>query len=83
MVDIHSEPFKTSETILAAYLISSGFNTPEIEFVNGSKAYFIFSRENADLEPFINDLNSGRAVGNIAIFMAAYQNLIRRIKERY
>lgn len=83
MVDIHSEPFKTSETILAAYLISSGFNTPEIEFVNGSKAYFIFSRENADLEPFINDFNSGRAVGNIAIFMAAYQNLIRRIKERY
>jgi len=83
MVDIHIEPFRTSETVLAAYLISSGFTTPEIEFSNSNKAYFIFSRENADLDPFINDFNSGRAVGNIAIFMAAYQNLIRRIKERY
>jgi hypothetical protein len=83
MVVSHIEPFKTSETVLAAYLISSGCNTPEIEFVNGNKAYFIFSRENADLDPFINDFNSGRAIGNIVVFMAAYQNLIRRIKERY
>jgi hypothetical protein len=83
MVDSCIEPFRTSETVLAAYLISAGFNTPAIDFVNGSKAYFVFPRDNADLEPFINDFNSGRATSNVVVFMAAYQNLIRRIKERY
>lgn len=76
--------FRTSDTVLAAYLISAGCSTPNIEFLNGNnKAYFIFSKENFDIDTCVNDFNSGRAIGNIVVFMAAYQNLIRRIKERY
>ena len=81
MVLSHSDSFKTSDTILAAYLISAGCNTPKMEFPNGNKAYFIFSRENFDIDTCVNDFNSGRAMGNIVVFMAAYQNLIRLIKD--
>ena len=73
--------FRTSDTILAAYLISSGCNMPTFDFPNGNKAYFLFSRENFDIDTYVNNFNSGRAIGNIVVFMAAYQNLIRLIKE--
>jgi hypothetical protein len=83
MVLPRTDSFRTSDTVLAAYLISAGCNTPGMEFPNGNKAYFVFSQENFDIDPYVNDFNSGRATGNIVVFMAAYQNLIRRIKERY
>ena len=35
--------FKTSDTAQAAFLITEGYGTPDIEY-NGTRAYFIFSR---------------------------------------
>ena len=74
--------FKTSNTALAAYLVSEGFGTPDIEY-NGTKAFFIFPRDNTNIDKYIRDFDALQAVGNIKIFFDAYQSLIRRIKERY
>jgi len=75
--------FKTSDTALAAYLISEGMGTPEIEYSNGVRAYFIFSKEKQDIDLFVGKFDTARAVGNIVLFFNAYQSLLRRIKERY
>ena len=69
-------------TAQAAYLISEGFNAPEIVF-DGDRASFLFNgKGNQDIEKFISDYDTGRAVGNIVLFFNAYQALLRRIKER-
>jgi len=75
-----TDSLRTSETSLAAYLISEGFDY-EIEF-NGSKAFFIFSK-NPKINKFISAYDTARAKGNIVLFFNAYQTLLRRIKERY
>jgi len=77
------EIFRTSDTPLAAYLIEQGFGTPEIEYNNGSRAFFIFSRENSKIEQAIADYDRAKAKGNIVLFFQAYQTLLRRIRERY
>ena len=74
--------FKTSNTALAAYLISEGFGIPDIDY-NGTKAFFIFPRDNSRLDKCIRDYDTIQAEGNIVCFFNAYQSLIRRIKERY
>lgn len=82
MVITNGDVFRTSDTALAAYLVSAGFTTPEIDF-NGNKAYFIFSPKNNDLEKSISEFDTARAEGNIVLFFNAYQSLLRRIRERY
>ena len=74
--------FKTSNTALAAYLISEGFGTPDIDY-NGTKAFFTFSRDNSHMNECIRAYDTAKAEGNIVCFFNAYQSLIRRIKERY
>ena len=74
--------FKTSNTALAAYLIAEGFGTPDIDY-DGTKAFFVFPRDNSHIEQSIQDFETTRAEGNIRVFFNAYQSLIRRIKERY
>ena len=78
-----NDSFRTSDTALAAYLISEGIDTPSIEFTNGTRAFFIFTRQNPQIDKHISDFDSARAIGNIVLFFNAYQNLLRRIKERY
>ena len=78
-----NESFKTSDTALSAYLVSEGFGTPKIEFNNGARATFVFSRENPDISKSINEFDTARATGNIVLFFNAYQVLLRRIRERY
>jgi hypothetical protein len=83
MVMSQNEPFRTSDTALAAYLVSEGFGTPEIEFTNGSRAFFIFSRNNLKIDNSINAWDAVEAKGNVVKFFQAYQTLLRRIRERY
>ncbi len=71
-----------STTALAAYLISEGFDAPEIVY-EGDRASFIFQNKNHELDKFITDYDTARAMGNIVLFFNAYQALLRRIKERY
>lgn len=83
MINPSTEVLKISNTALAAYLISEGFNSPDIEYNNGSRASFIFSKANPDIDKYISDFDTARANGNIVLFFNAYQALLRRIKERY
>ena len=83
MVTPSNDVFKTSDTALAAYLISEGFNTPEIQYPNGNRAYFVFPTANYDINKYVADFDTARANGNIVLFFNAYQTLLRRIKERY
>lgn len=76
-------PFRTSDTALAAYLISAGYGTPELDFNNGSQAFFIFSKDNPQIDDAIAKFDSQQAEGNITRFFQAYQTLLRRIRERY
>ncbi len=78
-----NDSFRTSDTALAAYLVSEGFGTPEIEFNNGSRAFFIFSKEDPKIDDSINSWDTGRATGHVVMFFQAYQTLLRRIRERY
>ncbi len=79
----NKDTFRTSDTPLAAYLVSEGFGTPDIEFPNGSRAFFILSHDNPKIKEYIKDFDTTKAEGNIVLFFQAYQRLLRRIKERY
>ena len=74
--------FRTSDTALAAYLISEGYGVPDIDY-NGSRAYFIFSKENPQIEKAIGDWDTARAETNAVLFFNAYQSLLRRIKKQH
>ena len=78
-----TDSFKTSDTALSAYLVSEGYGTPDIEYSNGARAFFIFSGKNIKRDKSISDFDSARAKGNIVLFFNAYQTLLRRIRERY
>lgn len=78
-----NDSFRTSDTALAAYLVSEGFGTPDIEFNNGTRAFFLFSRDNPKIDKHINAWDCAKATGNVVMFFQAYQTLLRRIRERY
>jgi hypothetical protein len=67
-------------TAQAAYLISEGFDAPDVVF-DGSRASFIFTDINHTIDRYISDYDTGRATGNIILFFNAYQALLRRIKD--
>lgn len=71
--------YRTSDTALAAYLISEGLEFPLIEYENGNRAYFVFPLDD-ETEIKISDYDTARALGNIVLFFNAYQGLLRRIK---
>ena len=67
-------------TAQAAYLISEGFDAPDILF-DGNRASFVFTDINHTIDRYISDYDTGRATGNIVLFFNAYQALLRRIKD--
>jgi len=83
VISTNDRSFRTSDTALAAYLVSEGYGTPDIEFTNGSRAFFTFQRDNPKIDTHINSWDTGRAKGNVVMFFQAYQTLLRRIRERY
>ena len=76
------DKFKTSDTAQAAFLIAEGYGTPDIVY-NGSRASFIFPKDNPKIDEAIRAWDTARAVTNAVLFFNAYQSLLRRIKERY
>ena len=83
MTSEQTTTFRTSNTALAAYLISEGFGTPDVEFVNDSRAFFLFPKDNPKIQDFINAWDTVKAAGNVVMFFQAYQTLLRRVRERY
>jgi len=76
-----SDIYRTSDTALAAFLITAGFDSPDIEYANGNRAYFLFEASD-NLLNSISTYDTARATGNIVLFFNVYQSLLRRIKER-
>lgn len=81
MVVSSNGAFTTSDTALAAYLISEGFNPPTKE-TNGRRIFWTFETSDP-LQQSAREFGAGRAIGNISLFFNAYQGLIGRIKEGY
>ena len=75
---INDDVFCTSDTPLAAFLISSGIPLLHIDF-NGSRAIFNFNRDDA-LSQLVAQFRSAGATGNIVAYEQARRELIRQVK---
>lgn len=76
---MNPEVFKTSETPLAAFLVTEGFAIIDVIF-NGSKAFFLFANDSPKLQTKIKDFQLIRATTNAAQLIANYQQLVGQAK---
>ena len=76
------EVFKTSDTPLAAYLVTEGYAIIDIIF-NGSKAFFLFVNDDQELLKRIKDFQLLNATTNAAQIVFNYQQLVGRTKRGY
>jgi len=71
--------YSTSDTALAAWLFSSGFELLEVD---GSKFPVVFHFENSSQELYklVRAFQVGKAEGNIAAFYRAYKIMLSKVK---
>lgn len=74
--------FETSDTALAAYLHTCGFQLEDVITVN-FPAIFVFKNSDKELEQAVHDYQAGKAEGNIAIFFMNYKRMLARLKDGY
>ena len=74
------QDYATSDTPLAAYLISKGFELKDIKRKK-DKSHFIFPNSDPSIEKAVFEFQSSTAEGNINIFFNAYRYLLRRMRE--
>lgn len=74
--------FHTSNTALAAYLITEGFGNPDIEFSN-EQAIWVFQKDSTALTDYVRNYHLTKAMTNAAVFFNNYRTLLTRIKEGY
>jgi hypothetical protein len=72
--------FSTSDTALAAYLVSQGISEPEIEHTQNG-CVFCFSDRNLDIQPYVFSYQTGTATGNIYIFYKNYKRLLNIVNK--
>lgn len=82
MVMSESNSFRTSDTALAAFLISEGFTLSDIDHTS-KRSFYLFPNDSEKLNKTIGEYDTARVTGNIVLFFNAYQSLLRRVKERY
>lgn len=68
-------PFKTSDTPLAAYLYSEGFKIIDIDYSNPTRAEFLFANNNPQILEHVRLFNLGVADVNAA----TYARLLRKL----
>lgn len=71
--------FSTSDTPLAAYLISEGFELLRIDY-EGFRAFFVFDGSDEILQRVVSDYNRAVALGNIVAYEKARKGLVARVK---
>lgn len=76
---LHTEEFRTSETSLAAYLISLGFELQEIQYEQ-SRAFFVFENNDEALAREVKKFQILEAKGNIVAYENARRTLLSKIK---
>ncbi len=77
--DNHNHEYLTTNTSLAAFLVSEGFKLLLIQYV-GKQGTYVFSSDNPTIQDHVNSFNRCEAVGNIVQFEMARNDLIDRIK---
>lgn len=73
--------FKTTDTSLAAYLITVGYSLMD-KIYNGEFATYIFQDDDPKLQQFIRDFQLMRAEAPAAQLIQNYQNLVRQIRRK-
>lgn len=72
--------YTTTDTALAAYLMSEGFEYSHLDNTNPYRCIFTYPNNSTQLSQLIHDYESGKAMGNIALFFHCYKRLLIRIK---
>ena len=78
----HENKYQTSDTALAAYLISQGYEYLELDVSNPRSAVFFFENNSSAFQESLKQFQLGEASGNILAFFRAYKKLLFQIKEQ-
>jgi hypothetical protein len=73
--------FVTSDTALAAWLVSRGFELQNLDNSRPNSVAFLFADSNDELVKAVKIFQLGTAEGNILAFYRAYKRLVSQIKE--
>jgi len=76
MVNKKHPTFSTSNTALAAYLASEGFELADKTISDSQEVVFIFANNSKELKALIHAFDMGTAQGNIALFYYNYRKLV-------
>ena len=72
--------YRTSETPLAAFLVSEGFQLLIIEYDNRDRGTYVFDDIDPKLAELVSLYRQCKAMGNIAIYEHARNSLVDRVK---
>lgn len=75
----HDQHFTTSNTALAAYLQSLGYELLDIDRSEPFRCLFFFP-DNDGLAEAAHKFELGTALGNIPSFYTSYKRLLKRVK---
>jgi len=75
----NTETYKTSDTQIAAYLQTEGFELIDIE--HGERSVFSFSNEDSKLQEHIRLYHAGKARVEPSLYMRNYRSLARKARE--
>ncbi len=81
LMDDLQDVFRTSETPLAAFLVSQGFTLLRIEY-EGKRGFYVFPDNDFCLIEAQKNFAMHKAVGNICAYEAARQELTEKVKFR-
>lgn len=73
--------FSTSDTPLAAYLLSQGFNLTDVNY-SEPRVAFIFDNSNGRLQEHVRLFLSGKALVEPARYLSNYRMLVGRARGR-
>jgi hypothetical protein len=75
-----NQEYRTSETSLAAYLVSEGFLIQIIEYDDKGRGTYVFDNSDPKLKELVALYHRGKAIGDIALYEHARNTLINRVK---
>ena len=78
---LSKDTFSTSDTALAAWLVSQGFELLDLDFSRSSSVAFLFSNDTEVLSQAVKTFQLGEAEGNVLAFFRAYKRMLLKIRE--
>lgn len=75
----HNDTYSTSDTQIAAYLQTEGFEL--VDIVHGQRAVFYFVNDSDKLQEHIRLYHAGKARVEPSLYMRNYRSLARKARE--